>query len=379
MSETSPAAAPHSAAAPAPVRKTALNAMHRQLGGKMTEFGGWDMPIEYTGIIPEHRAVRERAGLFDVSHMGELAVRGPEALALIQHVTSNDASRLSLDQAQYSGLMTPQGTFVDDLLVHKFTNDHYWLVVNAGNCSKDFEYIKAQNHFQAEVDNVSDGYTQLAIQGPRALAILQPLTSIALAPIKYYWFTIGKVLGVECIISRTGYTGEDGFELYFDPEHSETLWTGILQAGKGEGILPCGLGARNTLRMEAGMALYGHEIDDTTTPIEAGLDWITKLNKPDFLGKAVIEKQKQEGIRRKLVGFEMCEPGIGREDYAVLHAGEKIGRVTSGGPIPGQNRNIGMAYVPVALAVPGTEIDIQVRTRTIKARQVPLPFYKRTR
>ncbi|TAN23979.1 MAG: glycine cleavage system aminomethyltransferase GcvT [Acidobacteria bacterium] len=367
------------APATSPIRKTALNAMHRQMGGKMTEFGGWDMPVEYSGIIPEHRAVRERAGLFDVSHMGELAVRGHEALALVQHVTSNDASRLSLDQAQYSGLMTAQGTFVDDLLVHKFTDEHYWLVVNAGNCTKDFSYILAQNHFQAQVDNVSDGYTQLAIQGPRALAILQPLTSIALAPIKYYWFTIGKVLGVECIISRTGYTGEDGFELYFDPEHSEKVWTGLLEAGKSSGILPCGLGARNTLRMEAGMALYGHEIDDTTTPLEAGLGWITKLNKPEFLGQAVIEKQQQEGIRRKLVGFEMTEPGIGREGYPVLIGGKPVGHVTSGGPIPGQNRNVGMAYVPVELASPGAGIEIQIRARTVKAKQVPLPFYKRAR
>ncbi len=345
----------------------------------MTEFGGWDMPIEYSGIIAEHRAVRERAGLFDVSHMGELAVRGPEALALIQHVTSNDASRLRLDQAQYSGLMTAQGTFVDDLLVHKFTDEHFWLVVNASNCEKDFDYIRAQNHFHAQVDNISDGYTQLALQGPATVKILQPLTSIALAPIKYYWFTIGKVLGVECIISRTGYTGEDGFELYFDPEHSETVWNGLLEAGRAEGILPCGLGARNTLRMEAGMALYGHEIDDSTTPLEANLAWITKVSKAEFLGKSVIEEQAKAGITRKLVGFEMIEPGIAREGYAVLHAGQKVGYVTSGGPIPGQNRNIGMAYVPLALGAAGTEFDMQIRARTARARLVPLPFYKRTR
>ncbi|MGH9465801.1 MAG: glycine cleavage system aminomethyltransferase GcvT [Terriglobales bacterium] len=365
--------------APAPIRRTALNAVHRRLGGKMVEFGGWDMPVEYSGIIAEHRAVRERAGLFDVSHMGELAVRGPEALALIQHVTSNDASRLKFDQAQYSGLMTAQGTFVDDLLVHKFADDHYWLVVNAGNCEKDFQYICAQNRFDAQVINVSDGYTQLALQGPATLKILQPLTSIALAPIKYYWFTIGKVLGVECILARTGYTGEDGFELYFDPEESENVWIGLLEAGRGEGILPCGLGARNTLRMEAGMALYGHEIDDTTTPLEANLAWITKLGKPEFLGKAIIERQAETGVGRTLVGFEMCEPGIAREGYPLLHGGKAVGRVTSGGPIPGQSRNIGMAYVPVALSAPGNEFDVQIRSRTARARLVPLPFYKRAR
>ncbi|MGH9475789.1 MAG: glycine cleavage system aminomethyltransferase GcvT [Terriglobales bacterium] len=363
----------------APLRRTALNAIHRQMGGKMVEFGGWDMPVEYSGIIPEHRAVRERAGLFDVSHMGELAVRGPAALELIQHVTSNDAARLNLDQAQYSGLMTAQGTFVDDLLVHKFTDDHYWLVVNASNCDKDYDYIRAQNHFRAQVDNISDGYTQLALQGPATLRILQPLTSIALAPIKYYWFTIGKVMEVECIIARTGYTGEDGFELYFDPEHSENVWTGLLEAGRSEGIMACGLGARNTLRLEAGMALYGHEIDETTTPLEAGLGWITKLDKREFLGKAVIEQQAQAGIQRKLVGFEMIEPGIGREGYPVLHHGQPVGRVTSGGPVPGQNRQIGMAYMPVALAEPGAEIEIQIRARAVRAKLVPLPFYKRVR
>jgi len=363
--------------APNPIRRTALNAAHRRLGGKMVEFGGWDMPVEYSGIIPEHKAVREKAGLFDVSHMGELSVQGPEALALVQHVTSNDASKLHLDQAQYSGLMTAQGTFVDDLLVHKFTDRHFWLVVNASNCDKDFEYICQQNRFDAQVVNVSDGYTQLAIQGPRAVAILQPLTSIALSPIKYYWFTTGKVLGVDCIISRTGYTGEDGFELYFDPEHSERVWEGLLEAGRGEGLIPCGLGARNTLRMEAGMALYGHEIDDTTTPIEAGLGWITKLGKPDFLGKRAIEEQSARGLQRQLAGFEMIEPGIGRDGYPVVHGGKRVGQVTSGGPAPFLGKNIGMAYVPVGLAQPGTEVEIQIRARTARARIVPLPFYKR--
>jgi len=365
--------------APSSTRRTALNAAHRRLGGKMVPFGGWDMPVEYSGIVPEHRAVRERAGLFDVSHMGELSVQGRDALQLVQYVTSNDAGRLSLDQAQYSGLMTAQGTFVDDMLVHKFSDNHYWLVVNASNCDKDFDYICEQNRFDAQVVNVSDGYSQLAIQGPLSVKILQPLTSVALAPIKYYWFTTGKVLGVDCIIARTGYTGEDGFELYFDPEHSERVWQGLLDAGAADGMLPCGLGARNTLRLEAGMALYGHEIDATTTPLEAGLGWITKMSKPYFLGKDVIERQAQQGVERKLIGFEMTAPGIGRDGYPVLHGGKPVGQVTSGGPAPALNKNIGMAYVPSALAVPGTGIEIQIRTRTVPARIVPLPFYKRAR
>jgi len=364
--------------APAP-RRTALNSIHRQMGGKMVAFGGWDMPVEYSGITAEHRAVRERAGLFDVSHMGEISVRGPEALDLVQHVTSNDASKLSFDQAQYSGLMTAQGTFVDDLLVHKFTDDHYWLVVNASNCEKDYNYICQQNDFDAEVVNTSDGYTQLAIQGPAAIKVLQPLTSVALAPIKYYWFTTGKVLGVDCIIARTGYTGEDGFELYFDPEHSDKVWNGLMEAGAAVGMLPCGLGARNTLRMEAGMALYGHEIDDTTTPLEAGLAWITKLAKPDFLGKTAIAAQAASGPQRKLVGFEMIEPGIGRDGYPLLRAGKPVGQVTSGGPAPALNKNIGMAYVPTAMSAPGEEFDIQIRNRTARAKLVPLPFYKRAK
>ncbi len=364
-------------AAPSANRRTPLYEAHRRLGGKMVPFGGWEMPVEYSGVLPEHRAVRERAGLFDVSHMGEISIQGPEALALVQHVTSNDAGRLHLDQAQYSGLMTARGTFVDDLLVHKFSDRQYWLVVNAANCEKDFHYIREQNRFDAEVIDVSERYTQLALQGPATVRILQPLTSIALAPIRYYWFTTGKVLGVDCILSRTGYTGEDGFELYFDPEHSETVWNGLLEAGRSEGLLPCGLGARNTLRLEAGMALYGHEIDDTTTPLEAGLGWITKLTKPEFLGKAVIERQAREGLQRKLIGLEMIEPGIARDGYTVLREGQPVGRVTSGGPAPALGKNIGMAYVPVALAEPGTVLEIQIRARTAQAKVIPLPFYRR--
>lgn len=361
------------------LRRTALNAVHRRMKAKMVPFGGWDMPVEYSGILPEHRAVRTAVGLFDVSHMGEIDVRGPQALALVQHLTSNDASRLAIGQAQYSGLMTDQGTFVDDLLVHKFADDHYWLVVNAGNREKDFTYIREQNRVGARIEDVGGRFSQFALQGPRALAVLQKLTDVALSEIRYYWFTIGKVLGVDCIVARTGYTGEDGFELYFDPAHSERLWEAILDAGQSEGIVPCGLGARNTLRLEAAMALYGHEIDDSTNALEANLGWIVKFSKPEFLGKAALERQKQQGLQRRLVGFEMIDAGIARDGYPVVEQGTVIGQVTSGSPAPTLGKNIGMAYVPVAKAEPGTELEIQIRARAAKARVVPTPFYKRGR
>ncbi len=367
------------AATAAELRRTALNAVHRRMKAKMVPFGGWDMPVEYTGIIPEHRAVRTAAGLFDVSHMGEIDVRGPQALALVQSVTSNDASRLAVGQAHYSGLMTDRGTFVDDLLVHKFSDDHYWLVVNAGNREQDYQYICQHNRFEATVEDVGERFAQLALQGPRALEVLQKLTGTPLAPIRYYWFTTGTVAGVESIIARTGYTGEDGFEIYFAPEHAERMWEAMLEAGQPEGIVPCGLGARNTLRLEAGMALYGHEIDGTTTALEANLGWIVKFAKPDFLGKAALEGQRQQGLERRLVGFEMLEPGIARDGYAVVDQGRQIGHVTSGSPAPSLGKNIGMAYVPVALAEAGTELEIRIRTRGVRARVVPTPFYKRSR
>lgn len=344
----------------------------------MVDFGGWDMPLEYSGILSEHEAVRTRAGLFDVSHMGEIEVRGPGALALVQWVACNDASKLSAGQAQYSGLMTPEGTFVDDLLVHKLADDHYLLCVNAANQDGDFAHIRSHNRFDARVENSGPRYSQLAIQGPRALAILQSLTPVPLSPIRYYHFTSGKVSGVDAFIARTGYTGEDGFEIYFDPAHSEKLWTEILGAGKSMGILPCGLGARNTLRLEAGMCLYGHEIDAATTPWEAGLGWICKLDKGAFLGSDVLKQRKHSGVSRKLAGFEMLDKRVGRDGYPVFIAGKETGRVTSGCPAPHLKKNIGMAYVPPASAVPGAEIDISIRGSLVPARTVPLPFYKRT-
>jgi aminomethyltransferase len=363
--------------ATAEIRKTALNATHRRLGAKMVNFGGWDMPLEYSGILSEHEAVRTRAGLFDVSHMGELEVRGPEARALVQHVTCNNAAKLTVGQAQYSGLMTSRGTFVDDLLVHKISDTHYLLCVNAGNQEADFDHVVSNNRFEAKVENAGPRYSQLAIQGPRAKEILQRHTQVPLDPIQYYHFAFGKVDGVECLIARTGYTGEDGFEIYFSPEFSEKLWNNLLRSGESEGLIPCGLGARNTLRLEAGMCLYGHEIDDTTTPWEAGLGWICKLDKGTFLGSDFLARQKQVGIERKLVGFEMLDKRIGRDGYPVLIGGCEAGRVTSGCPAPFLKKNIGMAYVPPAASAVGTQIEISIRGQSAPARIVGLPFYKR--
>ncbi len=361
----------------ASLRQTALYATHRRMGARMVGFGGWEMPVEYRGIIPEHLAVRRAAGLFDVSHMGELEVRGPQALELVQWVCCNDASRLAVGQAQYSGLMTEQGTFVDDLLVHKWAEDHYWLVVNAANTDADFAHIRAHNRFEAEVHDVSDGYTQLALQGPRALEILQPLTTTLLAEMKYYWFAHGQVQDVPAIIARTGYTGEDGFELYFGPAHAEHLWNALLAAGEPAGLLPCGLGARNTLRLEAGMPLYGHEIDATTTPWEANLNWICRLSKPAFLGREPLRAAQAATPARQLVGFMMSEPGIARDGYPVLRDGQPMGRVTSGSPSPLLGTNIGMAYVPPTEAQPGAKLEIGIRQRTARAEVTPLPFYRR--
>ncbi|HWF37301.1 MAG TPA: glycine cleavage system aminomethyltransferase GcvT [Candidatus Acidoferrales bacterium] len=364
--------------ATAELRKTALNAAHRSLGAKMVNFGGWDMPLEYSGILSEHEAVRTRAGLFDVSHMGEIEVQGHSALDLVQWVTCNNAAKLAVGQAQYSGLMTEHGTFVDDLLVHKLSDTHYLLCVNAGNQDRDFDHIVSKNEVGAEVENAGPRYSQLAIQGPRAKDILQRLTPVPLDPIRYYHFTFGKVNGVACLIARTGYTGEDGFEIYFEPRFSEKLWNELLTAGQAAGLIPCGLGARNTLRMEASMCLYGHEIDETTTPLEAGLGWICKLEKGRFLGCDAIAAQKQTGIKRKLVGFEMIDKRIGRDGYPVMVGGQEIGRVTSGGPAPFLKKNIGMAYVPPESSAVGTEIEIGIRGQAAAARMIAMPFYKRS-
>jgi len=337
------------------------------------------MPVEYSGIVAEHMATRTAAGLFDVSHMGEIEVRGPHALELVQYVTCNDASKLVVGQAHYSGLMTEQGTFVDDLLIHKISDTHYFLCVNAGNQDQDFEHIRAHNRVGAEIENAGTRYAQLAIQGPRALRILQRFTTVPLDSIHYYFFVFGKVDGVDCLVARTGYTGEDGFEIYFAPEHAGKLWGRLLAEGAEEGLLPCGLGARNTLRLEASMCLYGHEIDDTTTPWEAGLGWICKPAKGDFLGREPLIRQKEKGVDRILVGFEMQDRLIARDGCEVSIGGKPAGRVTSGSPAPFLKKNVGMAYVPTAWKAPGTEISIGIRANQAPARIISMPFYKRAK
>ncbi len=365
----------------AQLKKTALNEAHRKLGGKMVDFGGWDLPIQYpAGTIAEHLAVRTAAGIFDVSHMGEIEIKGPQALDLVQHMTSNDASKLADGQIQYSGLTTPAGCFVDDILVHRFADDHYFLCVNASNSDKDFDWIKSNAAgFDAEVKNVSADFTQLAIQGPQAIEILQSLTEVGLSAIKYYWFTHGKVDGVPAMIARTGYTGEDGFEIYINPSESESIWNKILEAGQTHGLIPCGLASRNTLRLEAKMALYGHEIDDTTTVLEADLAWICKLGKGDFIGRDKLAEQKESGLTRKLVGFEVLDKGIARDGYPAFIGDQQVGHVTSGSPAPFLKKNIGLAYLPIEHTAVGTKFEIDVRGRRLAAEVVPTPFYKRSK
>jgi aminomethyltransferase len=364
------------------LRRTALNAVHHTLGARMVDFAGWEMPVEYSGIIEEHVAVRTRAGLFDVSHMGEIDIRGSGALALVQHVTSNDASRLKINQAQYTALMYPQGSAVDDCLVHRFADDHFFLCVNASNTDLDFAWITEHNRFGATVRNVSSEYSQLALQGPKAPAILAKVSGADLAALKYYWFTEATCAGVTALLARTGYTGEDGFELYFAPERSEHVWQALLEAGKDEGLIPVGLGARNTLRLEAAYPLYGHELDQGTTLMEAGLGWITKLDKGEFLGRDVLAEQKLSGTRKKLIGFEMTDRNIARDGYPVWVGEEKVGQVTSGSPAPFLKKNIGLAYIAATavergLGEPGRTVEIEIRSRRAPARVVPLPFYKR--
>jgi aminomethyltransferase len=366
----------------AALKQTPLNAVHRRMGGRMVDFGGWDMPVQYpAGTVEEHLRTRTHAGLFDVSHMGEIDVRGADAISFVNSLCSNDASKLVDGQAQYSALTTPEGTVVDDLLVYRFAADHLLLVVNAGTTDKDWEWISSHHTSQAvELQNVSSFYCQIALQGPDALAILQTLTDAPLAEIKYYHFRIGDVDGVHSIISRTGYTGEDGFEVYAPPDRAEQIWNAMLDAGKcgtPEGVIPCGLAARNTLRLESGMALYGHEIDETTSLLEANLGWICKLDKGDFTGRDRLAQQKADGVKQKLVGFEMSDRGIARDLQDVYIDGERLGRVTSGSPAPFLKKNIGMAYVPVQFANVGQELEIDVRGRKFGAVVVTVPFYKR--
>ena len=366
------------------LKRTPLNNAHRQLGGRMIDFGGWDMPVQYpAGTIEEHLRTRTHAGLFDVSHMGEIDVRGSDAIAFVNRLTSNDVTKLVDGQAQYSALTTPQGTVIDDLLVYRIAADHLLLVVNASTTDKDWEWIKSHHsNEQVELNNVSANYCQLALQGPDAVAILQTLTDVTVAEIKYYHFTQGQVDGVDSIISRTGYTGEDGFEIYAAPEHAERLWKKILEAGNfgsDDGVLPCGLAARNTLRLEAGLALYGNDIDETTTLYEANLGWICKLDKGEFTGRAALAQQKATGVERKLVGFEVTDRGIARDHQEVVVDEQRVGHVTSGSPAPFLKKNIGFAYVPVEYANVGQELKIDVRGRLVCAMVVKTPFYKRAK
>jgi aminomethyltransferase len=353
--------------------------LHKALGAKMVEFGGWEMPVEYSGIIGEHLAVRNAAGLFDISHMGEIEVSGPHALPLLQRITSNDASRLKDFQAQYSALMHPKGSAVDDCVVHRLAEDHYFLCVNAANTNRDFEWIIQHNPVGAEVHNVSGEYSQLALQGPGALEIISKVTDGSIAALKYYWFCRSRCCGVEGILARTGYTGEDGFEFYFPPGESEKVWNTLLEAGQPEGLVPAGLGARNTLRLEAGYPLYGHELDEETTLLEANLGWIAKLEKGEFIGRDVLLEQRARGTRKTLVGFEMTSQGIARDGYNVYVEGKHAGVVTSGSYAPFLKRNIGMAYICPSLAEVGAEIQVEIRGKLAGARIVPLPFYERAK
>jgi aminomethyltransferase len=372
--------------APAELRKTALNAVHRAAKSKMVDFGGWDMPVDCCGLIAEHMAVRTAVGVFDVSHMGDIQLRGPGSLAAVQQLCMNDASKLAVGQAHYSAMLYPNGTFVDDVVLHKLSDNDFLIVINAGTREKDIQWVrKTIGHMPGvHVNDFSDYYTQLAIQGPRAAETLQKLTSTDLSTIKNYWFTWGEVCGLHNVmIARTGYTGEDGFEIYIpsDEPTSARVWGEVLAAGAGFGILACGLGARNTLRLEAAMALYGHEISDTINVLEAGLGRYAKLDKPEFVGRdALLAIQAAGGPKRKLVALEMIERGIGRDGYPVFSLdGKRLGEITSGSPSPFLKKNIALAYVPVENGALDAELAVEIRGQLVKAKVVPLPFYKRAK
>ena len=359
------------------MKKTPLNAVEHELGGKMIDFGGWELPVQFTGILDEHQAVRTRAGLFDVSHMGEILVKGPESLALLQQATCNDVSKLEDGRAQYNGLLYPTAGFVDDILIYRMAGDDYFVVVNAANSDKDFEWLQeCAKGMDVDVTNASADYAQLALQGPDSEHILQPLTDVDLSSMKYYRFARGKVDGASAIVSRTGYTGEDGFEIYVPPADGPRIFKKLLETGN---VTPCGLGARDTLRLEAKMALYGNDIDHSTTPLEADLGWIVKLEKGDFMGRDVLERERAEGPRRKLVGFEMVDRGIARHGYPVVDGKEEIGVVTSGTHSPTLKKAIGLAYLPLDKSAPGTTFSILIRGKEARARVVPTPFYKRAK
>ncbi|MEZ5331192.1 MAG: glycine cleavage system aminomethyltransferase GcvT [Thermoanaerobaculia bacterium] len=359
--------------------RTPLYEAHRRAGARLVPFAGWEMPVQYSGVMDEHRAVRTAAGLFDVSHMGEIRVAGPDAEAFLQGLTPNDVSKLAEGRAHYSGLLTEEGTYIDDLLVYRLGEEEFLLVVNAANREADAAWVRERATGAVEVADVSGDYALLALQGPAAMGILADLTSFDAAALRYYAFGHGEVAGKGALISRTGYTGEDGVELYVAPGDAEAVWDALLAAGSERGLVPAGLGARDTLRLEAAMALYGHELDRETTPWEAGLDWVVKMGKGDFVGRAALERQKQSGVPRKLVGFEVADRGIARQGHAVIVDDEVVGEVTSGTFSPTFEKALGMAWVPTRLAEPGREIAIDVRGRRLPARLVETPFYKRPR
>lgn len=364
------------------LKRTPLYETHLAAKAKMVDFGGWNMPVQYSGIVEEHTAVRTGVGLFDVSHMGEIEVKGPQALELVNYVATNNAAKLKPWQAHYSALLYDHGGTVDDILVHRLPNGDMFLCVNASNQEKDFEHMKsavASKNFDAQIDLASDRWAQIAIQGPKGLATLQKLTKTNLAEIKYYWFTDGEVAAVAARIARTGYTGEDGFEIYISPSEAPRIWNELLKAGEEFGIKQCGLGARNTLRLEAGMALYGHELTASINPLEANLAWIVKMDKGDFVGRGALEKTQPSGPTRGLAGFEMQGRGIGRDGYEVWIEGKAAGWVSSGGPAPSLNKNVGLCFLPVSKTQPGTPIQVIIRNSPIEAVTIPTPFYKRAK
>jgi aminomethyltransferase len=358
-------------------RRTPLHDCHVEAGARLVEFAGWRMPVQYSGVIDEHRAVRSAAGLFDVSHMGEIRVAGPRAEEALQRLTPNNIARLRSGRAHYSSLLTERGTFIDDLLVYRLSTEEFMLVVNAVNASRDRQWIAEQAGDDVEVSDVSDSYALLALQGPRAEAILQQVTDEELTGLKYYRFAHTEADGRRAIISRTGYTGEDGFEIYTAPADAPDLWRRLLVVGTPLGLVPAGLGARDTLRLEAAMALYGHELDDSTTPLEASLEWTVKWSKGDFIGRDALLAQRTDGPARRLTGFEISDRGIARQGSAVLIDGTKVGVVTSGTWSPTLERAIGMAYLAVEYAVSSLAITLEVRGRELAGHTVELPFYRR--
>jgi aminomethyltransferase len=361
----------------ATLKRTPLYSCHAELGAKLVDFAGWEMPVQYDGVIDEHRAVRTAAGMFDVSHMGEVRVRGAGAEGFLQRLTPNDVTKLAPGRAHYSGLLTDRGTYIDDLLIYRLAADDFLVVVNASNAERDFAWIAERAEGDAQVTNESDRYALIALQGPKAIEILTPLATPGVAALRYYGFLQGEVAGRPALISRTGYTGEDGVELYLAPEDAPEIWRRLL----GLGVKPAGLGARDTLRLEAAMALYGHEIDETTTPFEAGLAWVVKLDKGEFLGREALQAQRAAGMSRKLVGFEVQGRGIARQGHTVLsqEGGEAVGAVTSGTWSPTFEKALGMAYVPVATSAPGTPLTLDVRGKAVPAVVVDVPFYRRAK